>query len=507
MAITVGITSVASAEIIYDPVTNTYIQEGEQLDGNNPDWIPVETTTEEATEEQESLPQAVEDVTDIVWFPVETIVDIAEPDLEDPVVTEVFEGQTVGSLQLMLEESRTELKAYLEEQTAGLENMLGTVLVNKYGEEIGELLLCLWNQNRLTQMKEEIESIIEDVDVRIDTGSADLFALISGLGYKESVDLITSTEREVEAWVLATEIEAYRLGLRAVIDYYRTSIVSDITNYANGWDRETIDDLLTTYSTRKTLLNQVEQAFRNFEEGSFFSQTVVGPRADELESLADKIFDVFVADMKSKWGNRPEDQFDAFIVTHYEDFQDAVEERIEELFPFGHVQGLYNSYDTLIQTYGTQGKYTCSTIISNRIVEEIAPQLISRIQGVQENIAIAQSAVGEPTSRMELQEGFSNELLTYYDVVMSEEFSSLRKEVKEVELTAEEKYYMTVKSQVLAFLMNMKLEYAEAGKAEVFTQKLERAEERINVSLEVADFEERMITILKAIRAAIQEAY
>ena len=180
-----------------------------------------------------------------------------------------------------------------------------------------------------------------------------------------------------------------------LIDSNAQQATASITSFVSTDQADEYQKLLNQYNKRKVRLDQLKQAFTAFERSSFFGQTVVGPRADELEGSSDDIFEIFKADMQGQWGSRSEADFDAMIDAMKRDYDIKVQETIADLFPFGDIDGLYNSYSSLAAIYGLDNdEYTCQEVIGNKTVDTAGPLLMTSIEEVQQTMAIAASSVG-----------------------------------------------------------------------------------------------------------------
>gem|GEM_PF-3256412 len=145
---------------------------------------------------------------------------------------------------------------------------------------------------------------------------------------------------------------------------------SSITSFVDTQEAAEYETILQDYLARKSKLDQLKQAFTVFENGSFFSQTIVGPRADELEDLSEEIFTVFKNDMLSRWGNRSPQDFDNLVESMRSGFDAKVDDAIVSLFPHDNIQRLYNSYNVLSEVYGIDADaYNCQEVISNDAVD------------------------------------------------------------------------------------------------------------------------------------------
>jgi hypothetical protein len=74
--------------------------------------------------------------------------------------------------------------------------------------------------------------------------------------------------------------------------------------------------------------------------------------------------------MLGQWGNRSPQAFDTMISSMRATYNLKVQETIQTLFPYGNIEGLYNSYTSLSQIYGIENdSYTCQAVISNDTVD------------------------------------------------------------------------------------------------------------------------------------------
>ncbi len=528
------------AALVYDPDTWTYTDDSVTVDvpWDDSNWIPVDegptttaidTTIDTTTTEPWS---SWEDNTTVIWIPVDEEAteevnttdpssEIVEPTVSneeiidlgsDSTIVEATDPTTTATTSITIKSLKKELNTtvavldeYLDQNASDLAWVYNSQIVAKYGAAFWDLVACLWDDNAVLQIQNDIQSIITSLDTRIKTDSADIFAQISNIQYKKTVWLLDAAGLQIEGWVIMTNIDTFNQNYISLIDNYTQQGTQSINDFITSNEATKYQDLLDTYTTRTQKLNQLKQAFDNFENGAFFGQTVVGPRADELEVLSDEVFRIFENEMRGRRWNRSQAELEILLTSFKRQFADQVDEIVTWLFPYGDIEQVYNTYNLLSSVYGLKNDaYTCAEVISNKTVDTAGPELISKIQKVQENIAVAQSSVGWATSWLELQEWMTDALLQYYQTSLKSQYESAYATAEIVQVSEEELMFTRYKTQVVAFLLEMRTTYVANDNLTVFNQKLTRALWRVNTKLDEWA-EGRLLIILQAIKAWIQE--
>ncbi len=518
-----------SADLIYNPETGTYTDDsGQNIDQIDEIWIPVDDSTPTVTDATVTATTATSvatswdvatgavdlmvttDTPELIDLPQEeivllesweSIIDITEPTLI--ATTNTFQSVTIESLEPMLTDAGALLKAYLDQKAGELAWVYNSHISSRYGASFGELVECIGTENAVSQIQNEIQQIVSSLDTRIKTSSADLYADIASVTYKNNVWLLDVSETEIEATVIATNIDTFSQNYISLIDSYIGQASSSIIDFVDSEEAATYEEMLAGYLARRSKLDQLKQAFTVFENSSFFGQTVVWPRADELEALSNDIFTIFENDMLGGRGNRSPKDFKAMVAMMRVQFDGHVENTIEELFPYGDIDGLYKSYTLITDIYGLdEDTYKCREILANKSVDVTWPELIEKIQTAQEKIAIAQSAVWWASSREELQEWLSNILLSFYQDSLRAQYDNAYASAEIIELTEDEIIFNNYVSQVVGFLLNLKTSYVNNDNLLGFETRLERAYTRVEDKI-AEGAEGRLLLILNAIKNGI----
>ena len=472
----------SAAEIIYDPSTNSYINTNAQQDttasANGLDqsiWIPVDDAGNAILQQQapepddtqapaqEPTPEAMQEADPTAQPPetpedqteeevlVEVITELAqeEPEAEADAPTQEVDINTaeqiimidetgvdqniwafvqtasIEELDTLKNESRETLLWYLDTKIGDLWDLYYDSVTARYGSKISELVQCVWADNEISQLQSEIDAISANLSNRIKLASADIHGEIASLKNSFDLWLISETNAQAEWWALATSIDATTQNFISLIDHYHTQAQLSITNFVSSQQASELDALVKTYNDRTQLLDQIKQSFWHFEDSSFFNQTVIGPRAGELKKSANEIFAVFEEDMRTRWWNRSPSEFETMIWDLKEKFDIQVESEIDELFPYTEITDLYKSFRLVSDVYDiTAETYNCSEIANNSSIDEVAPQLLKKIETVQQEIAIANSSVWWATDWVSLQQWLSTNLLEYYNTELNQLFKS-----------------------------------------------------------------------------------
>ncbi len=513
---------VSFAELIYNPDTGTYTDTSVEQTNDDSIWIPVTdtvvTTTTVANADQNTWDvqtmswdntQVVTTTETVVETTVETPVEFVEFDTTDTIiqVTDISNSWTelisFKTLDAWLKQTVSSLGQYLDQQASDLAWIYNTNIANRYGSTFGELVSCIWDDNAVSQIQQEIQNIVETLDTRIKTDAAELHAQIANLKYRNQSGLLNKSALVIESNVVSTNIEAFQQNFLSLIDHYAQWASSSIIDFVDTNEAVEYEKILASYLARKSKLDQLKQAFTAFEKWTFFGQTVVGPRADELAAVWDDIFTIFKNDMLGQRWDRAPSAFDTMIEKMRLDFDVKVEKTIESLFPYWNVEWLYTSYSSLSWIYGLGGDtYDCKAVIANKTVDKAGPLLIKNIETIQQEIAVAMSAVWWATSWGELKEWLSDILLEYYQVSLLPQFQSTYSTAETIVLSESEIIYNQYRSQVVWFLLDMRVNYIDDDNLLWFEKKLERAYTRVEKA--IADGAEgRLLLILQSIGDAI----
>ena len=445
---------------------------------------------------------------DPVWSPTDPILKIEDIEPEMAVTTTaVTSVKTHKELIALLNQTRKLLSAYLTDQTADLWNAYNSALSTKYGDWLSEVVACLSDDNDIVQLDKEIKNVVAQVNERLNLEVSDLYTEIVQLNYNfGALKIIDKEERNTESSLIAAKIDVFNQNYISLIDFKAQQIRAWITEFINSDRAKKMEKQLNVFITRKWLLDQVKQTFDLFENSSFFSQTVVWPRADELYVLADDTYELFLNNMNTRWWRRDADTLTVFQADLKPRYDAFVESQIDELFPFGQVQSLYNSYATLTEAYWIEDDdFICSAVLTNKIADTVAPQLLEKIQTAQETIAIAQSAVWTPESWGDLQIWFSKVLENYYRENLDLDFSNLLSQVEEPELTESEQLFYSIKPQVVDFLIDLRKKHVDNDRLDAFEAMLGRAQTKLQKLLSSDATDARTTIILLAIEEAIED--
>lgn len=574
----------SAAEIIYDPSTNTYINtSGEEesntwLDDNI--WIPVddagnvvlqqEAPTQVEEIEEIELVEEVDPATQPLPEPAEPV-EPAEPQTEeealvevivelsqeesvattptqeiviqesDPIlmIDEAWLDQNIGTfvqtanikdLNTMKNESRETLLWYLDTKIGDLWDLYYDSVTARYGSKISELVQCVWADNEISQLQSEIDAISADLSNRIKLASADIHGEIASLKNSFDLWLMSKVDSEAEWWALATSIDASTQNFISLVDHYHIQAQQSISSFVDSQQASELDALVKTYNDRTQKLNQIKQSFGHFEDSSFFNQTVIGPRAGELKDAADEIFAVFEEDMLTRRGNRSPSEFETMIGDMKEKFDMQVASEVDMLFPYTEITDLYKSFRLVSDVYDiTAESYNCSEIANNSSIDEVAPQLLKKIETVQQEIAVANSSVWWATDRTSLQQWLSTNLLEYYNTELNQMFKSAfgaatiltvetavsapgvpkaAGSVQEIFSTRlhsdrDAQMYTQYVTMVTDFLTKMKKKYVDVDNLRWFETKVEWAYTKLETMLTVSWLSDGNKLILEAIKEAI----
>lgn len=514
--------SITLADIVYDPETGTYIDDGAETTDDDSIFTPVDDSSVTTSSASSSTWSTTTGDTQTTLQPATTLEPVTPPannntntdDVETTTENQIVQVNTassssdselISSLQAYLQENADSLLWYLTERTAELESTYEDRISLKYGSLFTDLYECLWDTTVLQQIQWEIDTLANDLDTRIKASSADLYADIANLEYRLDLGLIGDDAQSAEGTVITTNIETLTQNFIILIDHYHSEASSSITNFVNSETSNEYQDILDTYVERRSLVDQIKQSFERFENSSFFSQTVVWPRADELRDLADDSFQVFADDMETRRGNRPAKKLNTFVSQAKSEYDLLVESTINDLFPFWDIQWLYDSYTLIWDIYDIgSDEYNCKELINNDYVDGVATKLLSKIESVQISIAEASSSVWAPKNWKQMQQGLSDSLLGYFDASVDGDFLSLRSNTKEMELTEDQKMFLRYKEEVVKFLGAMKIDFVSKGKnLRDFEAKLESAHTKASNRAKKAKW--NIKTILQAIIEGIEE--
>ena len=527
------------AQLVYNPDTWTYTNDGEVIEQDDI-WIPVEdevvevddttgtSDTSSASEndlvitaegdvewipvdEDEGIEEEPEgDAEEIVFVPVEDVELIAF-DENDPIITVTEQTSTlvadvaVDDLEGMLSEAIGVLWEYLDQNASSLASVYNDNISARYGTSFSDILSCIGDDNAIAQIQNEIQNIVTTLDTRIKSDSTSIFSQIATLKYQNSLDLVNDDALAIETRVIATNIDAFNQNFISLIDYYVQQSTASILEFIATEEASDYEALLASYLKRKTLVDQLKQAFTAFEKGSFFSQTVVGPRADELEDLANEIFQIFENDMEAQWSDRDPVAYQAMLSQMRTAFDVKVRQAIDELFPNGNIDRVYASYTSLADIYGiNKDVYNCQAVISNDTIDTAGPTLIWTIDDIQQTLAIASSSVWGAQSFEELKVWLSDILLNFYQTDLLAQSKIAFDNADIIVLTEEQKLRNLYITQVKSFLLNMRLDYIDNDRLSAFESKLQRAITRINGAIDDGA-EGNLLLILQSIRAAAQQ--
>ena len=473
----------------------------EEALANLDDFTIQETQNQEAAEleseeEQLEAETLVENVALIVFDENEPIITVAEQ--SSPMASDV----SVDDLSGMLGDARTALKAYLDQNASGLASVYNDNISARYWSSFADIISCVADDNAVVQIQKEIQNIVSTLDTRIKADSAWIFSQIATLEYQNELGLVNDNALAIETRVIATNIDAFNQNFISLIDFYTQGATESIIDFIATEEADEYEALLASYLERKTSIDQLKQAFAAFEKGSFFGQTVVGPRADELKEFAKEIFAIFENDTSGQWADRDPKAYQALLTQMRTAFDGKVDDTIKGLFPFWNIEWIYNSYSTLSDIYGIQKeKYNCQAVISNDTIDTAWPTLIDSIDAAQRQIAVAMSATGGAKSFEELKSWLSWVLLEYYQSDLIPLSQVAYENAEEIVLTQDQRLTRLYVSQVTSFLLNMRLEYLADDNITAFDAKLQRAITRINGAIDDGA-EGRLLLILQSIRTS-----
>ena len=127
--------------------------------------------------------------------------------------------------------------------------------------------------------------------------------------------------------------------------------------------------------------------------------------------------------MRTRWDDRSESEFETMIEEMRDIYNIYVDQQIAKMFPHKEIVDIYKSYELVADIYDINAEsYDCEQIATNRNIEEIAPQLLTKIEKVQQDIAVSNSA--GVTSRADIQKNLTDTMLGYYKSTLEEQFQA-----------------------------------------------------------------------------------
>ena len=553
---TISTTVETAPQIVFDPKTWLYVTvNGDALksvlDGDEVEWIPVDenpqpvataTDTEETAEVSTgtmATPPAVATGEDtIASTPVQretvtladtTIVSVptSAPVASVPAVT-TYETMSIKDLKALLKTQQEMLVKYAEQKSNDVRASYNDQVADIYGPVFDDLLSCVGDNTTLNQITADAKSIEATLVQRVKNDAAALFAEISELQYKKSVWLITAAQQWVEWWALATRIDTYAQNAIVLVDHYQAEAVKQIESYVKTKEWKKHTNQMKTYAKRKELLDQVKQTFAHFENGTFFNQTVIWPRADELQQMTQDAFDTYIQrleEIQNQWG---ESAFKIYRNNAYSSIQTYSQDLINELFPSEGIQDIYKSYDLVADIYDLWADvYDCQAVLSNKQIEKVWTTLINKIQNIQEEIAVANSAVGTPKNRSQLRKWFQDGIQAFMEQNLLPTFEasfyekSKIEKIKDGEVQAEKitvvanarpgtpEYDAQLKqsyvTQIVLYLEALKVSYQSRKQMDRFEEKLTSAYIKVEKMLAEQNLTGTLAIQIDAIRVAIEQ--
>ncbi len=566
----VSTTSLADETTEEEPAEEEQVEEPEELaDEEAPlmevdpalvetgsDAIATETSATPTETEEEDLPVPVVVIEEIDLIEPVTIVEVT-----DLVETASDQIKDAATLRTDLEDQKTMLLEYLNSKKWEVEKNYVSSVQDIFGVYFDEMSSCLQDTQTLDTLSKDMGVLYKDLESRMQTSSATHFAEIAYLEYAGNNWLYSESKKEIEWWVLSNSIDTYGQNGLLLIDHYFSEANESIDTFVASNEAKNYEESIVVYEKRKEIIGKLVQVFSHFEESTFFNQTVIGPRADELREMTDDIFRIFDEQIRVRrwWA----DNIQTMIQQVQRDYLVYVDQVLAELFPADWIQDIYKNYTLLDGIYGLHAQQTnCSSILQNDTIETSGPQLIEKIQKLQEGIAISNSAVWWATTWTALQDGFSQMLIDYYETsvvpyiatqlweelpkeelvqeststttsTVAQESSSstravvssnitqvdtskmtpvqLRQHEKQLALylqqqeTYNKQLYQAYEKMIVTYLTDLKAEYKEKRTIQAFEKLMEKAYGKVEVMLAWGTVWWETLIILEAIRAAIEK--
>lgn len=553
--------------LVYDPWTWEYVAEENLTE--RPTWVDEADEADEENEDEEEITVVMEEdeddaseiasgavytgtTEDTLWTgnvleETESVVEPSDVEINNQETeTDVL---LTGALLLQgnLETQKNMLLSYLDWKKWEVETTYLTSIQGVFGIYFEEMSSCLQDTQTLDRLSKDMVLLYEELEGRIQSSSADLFADIAYLDYASTHWIYTPSQQEIEWWILSNSIDTFGQNGLLLIDHYIDEAMTSINDFVASTEAIKYEADILLYEERKKIVTELEQVFWHFETSTFFNQTIIWPRADELRLLTDDVFRVFDEQIRMRrwWA----DNISVLIQEVQNDYLVYVDQVLADLFPADGIADIYKSYSLLEEVYTTSSwDINCLNILQNAAIEEAWPQLITKIQKLQEWIAISNSSVWGASTWAELQEWFSRMLTLYYEDSIipyiawelgielpkeneSETWSEslvnwsdimnidtswftpvqLRQHEKQVALYIEQQeaytnqVYTAYVDMVIEYLSTLKSEYLENKTLLEFETKMETVYAKVETMLASGSISWNTLVILEAIRTAIEK--
>lgn len=522
------------AQLVYDPLTNTYTDASGQtvtqvqvntntdtiiVDGEvrvydpwTGEYVPQDQLSQDTSDgliDETSLDQEVV----AVYEQVEDQVDDDSPAIiqptQDPVVSRVV--RTTQQLRDELQDQQSDLQEYLRTMERDVQETYDDSLQRVYWVYYDEVASCIGDPAILEQLEQEIDDLSTTLRTRITSRAAELIADIAYIEYLMDVGQMSQPQQNVEAGILANSIETYSQNSLLLIEHYVTQAQQNIREFVQDTQSDVSDENIQIYVEKKEMIDRLIRQIQLFESGTSFNQTVVGPRADQLRALSEQVRDLFVdqIDQNTAWLGLSQKEFLTRNIRL--DYLQYVDEILEDLFPSQWIQDVYRSYSVIEDAYNIwqDATVTCRDLYGSDLIMDTGTELIQKIQSVQEQIAVSNAILWQPSDRASLKASFNSYLVQYYNQSIVAQIAIARGEepvaFQQTQETQQVVNYDRYVAATLQFLQDMRQTYIDKNDIRGFEVRLERAYTKLESKLVTTIPSTRTHTILLAIQDAIEQ--
>lgn len=500
-------TSIASAALVYDPVSNTYIDDS-----------PAETTTSE-----ESTEAADTTTTDDTTTDTNEEEDTAEADTTSvssvSTSSNTYDG-ILASLHQLLDQYADQLDDAIWDSYISLQEALATSDDTVALQLRLDVLQCVGVLDDEFDIIETIKDTQKDLRTRILLAVADTHSEIEALESKIDQNLLDDFEENLEMSVIQNKVESILNEYINVIDMYfdlsqERIIELEVEIESNN---ETYQQILRNYDKRVQLLEDLESSYDDFTKKSSFIWVVVGPSINEVLDAIDEIKRYYRIQFMADWS----DSIGAYLtdsgdyqadarVRFNREFTSYLDTLLNDLYPLEDLEHINQSILTLRAAYTHgDGVLDCRAAATNPTIDQRALTLQDEMASLISDLNASANKVTDddgdlPTTPKALQK----QLLEYAKSFQTQEQDSLLRDEKFRVQTAVWTARLPTKSlskartwekAVRVFLLAQYNTAIERDTIDSFETKLRNALTKIEVALPKASGKaEDMLEVIQAV--------
>lgn len=545
------------AELVYDPVTNTYIETDDSNDtdtqttSQNSDQTSQtsQSDADQDTQEDESQISSIQNFNEDDYPSVSSQDDDSADsdtdndsdsdadDDETTVSTQSSQNQTewTGTLQYMheqIDDYEDDLRDLLDENHTALRDEIET-LVGGSGENTRlEALQCLWIVDKEFDFINDIDETHDKLENQIWIAITDLHSAVNWLERKIDNNLLNTLDRNLQVWSLQNQIDSYYEEYINLIEMYYELSLDEVTD-ADELIDESVDEygvVLELYDERTALYDEIQSWYSDFLKESSLLGTSSWANIQSLLTLLEHLEVYF----KSQYVHERESKVGAYIPADNSGFLSTVrnqslgafsayfstqaDELMYGLYPIRALQRIDNQILSLRSAYKkNNGAFDCQAVVENSLIDRIGPWILTMMDEVLEEMyESAQQYIGEdwdlPNSAEELEDIFKTALEEQsFDNIEA----LIAQEKARVENKAQREWVQWLptpritqkirwKREVRDFLQEQYEQWLEANRLDQFDRVVERAYDKLNAKLG-DDIPERVAQMLIAIKEVMEE--